>query len=605
MSRVEREEPPWHRLQGEAPKEFAAFEVYRQLAAHERTVTGVARSLNSRSLNKLYRWCSNNHWRARALGWDEHQAEVQQRASEQAIRDMAAAHVRTVEYVQAIANMHLDRQARQIRQLVEADANFVPDYLNPRDLISWVKNAQTLEVESRERTLDLLRSQRNRGGSNLLGPDGRPNSLEAWHQTYVEPERTFVPHKHQREMIHSNARFVVSVAGVQSGKTSGTAIKFWKRILADRKELRRKGEVGFYWLIAPNSIVGEVMREAFVQFAPPGEISVHNKSRQTWELSDGSRVQFRSAEKAETLVARRLNGAWLDEFTLMKPGIWLTSVRQRLVTTDGWALFSGTPRGKNWAWDEIWRRCLVHDDKSDPEYAGFTWHSEENPLIPRDEIESARRQLPEAYFNREYRAAWESFHGQIYQAWSASHQVKGLAARPMPIGTYTVMGVDWGFAAPGCAVVVRVLPNGQRHVVEEVYAADELPSWWNAKLEELWRKHRVRTIHCDPEDAGRIAELRNLGLPVKRANNQVRQGIRTVALAVHQHLLLTDAATAKVTATQLEAYHWKQDSKGVRSEHPAKENDHACDAVRYALHSEETGEFTKETVGYGSNRAPR
>lgn len=603
MSRVAREEPAWNRLEGETAKQFAAFELYRQLSPSDRTVAAVARALNSRSMNKLYQWCGNNHWRARALAWDEHQAVVQQRAAEQAIRSMTEDHCRSLEYVTAIANLHLDRTLRQLRSQATTDENFVPDFLDAKDIISWVKNAQTLEVSARQRNLELTNPNRH-VGSNLTGPGGKPNSLEAWHKTYVEPERTFVPHKKQRAMIHSTARFVVSVAGVQSGKTSGTAIKFWKRILSDRRELRRQGEVGFYWLIAPNSIVGEVMREAFVQFAPPGEIVGHNKTEQTWTLSDGGRVQFRSAEKSETLVARRLDGAWLDEFTLMKPGIWLTSLRQRFVTRQGWCLFSGTPRGKNWAWDEIWRRCLRTDDISDPDYEGFTWHSEENPLIPQEEIEAAKRQLPIAYFNREYRAAWESFHGQIYQAWSTAHQIKGLASKPMPLGTYTVMGVDWGFAAPGCVVVVRVLPGGQRHIVEEVYAADQLPSWWNAKIEELWRKHRVKTIWADPEDAGRIAELKTLGMPIKRANNEVHRGIRTVAKLINQALLMADKKKCPVTCQQLEAYHWKENRRGVRSEHPAKENDHACDAVRYAVQSDEEGERVQETSGYGSAKKP-
>lgn len=595
-ARGENPEEPWLRLKGETTRQYAAFETFRQIPPYERSVAETARRLGLRQAQNCYRWSRCNHWLARAQAWDEHQAFVQQESARESIRTMSQRQIRSLEYVQRIANMHLTRVFEQLQRELQADDQAVPGFLTPRDLIAWVKNAQLLETEARLRLVDPVLM----AGVEAQAADRESEALAAWHGTFVEPERTFMPHPTQKRMIASKARFAASVAGVQSGKTSGSAIAFWRRLLDDRQRLAARNEQGFYWLIAPNSLVGEVMCEAFETFAPPGQIvsKTGRGSGMTWSLSDGSRVQFRSAEKADTLVARRLHGCWLDEFTLLKDEVWKTSVRQRLVTTGGWAIFSGTPRGKNWAYEEIWRRCLEHDDRHDEDYEGFTWHSEENPMVSAEEIEAAKRQLPDSYFRREYRASWESFHGQIYQDWDEeSMVVKGLADRPAPKGSKHVVGVDWGTANPGCAVLLRKLPNGVWHVMEEIYEAEKLPSWWTEEITRLWQRAQVEEIHCDPEDPGRIMELEAIGLPAQAANNAVHAGIRTVAALMRQQRLFVDARCKNVIR-QLAGYHWHQDTRGNRREFPAKVNDHACDAVRYGIHSEGEQVLVIERSGY-------
>lgn len=423
------------------------------------------------------------------------------------------------------------------------------------------------------------------------GGAGGLTTEEAWERQMLEPQKVFRPHAKQLEAIRALERFIVMVAGVQSGKTTGAAIVFWKRLREwvmahPAQEGQRRG---FFWLIAPNSIVGEVMCERFEEMAPPGWIVGREgqKGDRTWTLRDGSRVQFRSGEHADKLVARTLDGFWLDEFTLLKSDVWLTSVRQRLAATGGWGVFSGTPRGRNWAWEHIWRRTDPKDDAYDPSFLGFTWHSVENPMVPRDEVEAARRQLPRAMFEREWEASWEAFKGQVYDGWGDHLLVDQVHERDkLPRGTITVMGVDWGYASAGAVVVARKLPGGVWEVVEEVHEVGKLPKWWHEKIAELWTKHRVHRIWCDPEDAGRIATLQDDGLPVMSAANDVRDGIREVAAVIVQRAIRVHRRCVNLVQ-QMAGYHWKeQRTTGETMEVPVKANDHTCDALRYAIFSE-------------------
>lgn len=604
--RCDSEEDSWTRLKGETARQFAAFEIFRGIDPYDRTVVIVRKILGLKSAAPLYRWSTLNHWKARAVAWDEAQAQIKVRAAEKAIEDMAKNHVQSLAAIQVIANLHLRQVARHVQRQIDQDGDCVPDYLSPKDLIAWVSTAQQLETQARLRTYDMAAPGGLHGHAAAAEEH---SSLADWRATYVDQAVRFQPHEVQGHLIRSMARFVIAVAGVQSGKTAGTAIAFHNRIASEREELAAKGEVGFYWLIAPTTVVGEVMCEAFEAFAPPGVIESKkgSLSGMTWTLSNGAKVQFRSGKNADTLVARRLHGAWIDEFTMLKKDIWVVSVRQRLLTTSGWCYFSGTPRGKNWAFDELWCRADPTHDRYDRgrnglpgDYAGFTWHSEVNPSIPSGEIKAAKRQLPKAYYEREYRASWESFHGQIYEHWNASkHVVKGLRERLYPTGTESAIGIDWGTSTPGCALAIRFLPNGQVHIVGEVYMAGKLPAWWDEKIAGLWEEFRATRIYSDPEDPGRRKTLVSQGLPARQANNEVHAGIRTLASLIKQGLLFVDEA-CKFTVQQLETYHWATDAKGNAREYPHKENDHACDAARYGIHTHLLPRARAKTTGYGS-----
>jgi hypothetical protein len=65
---------PWERQEGESPKAFHAFCLYKD-AGSERSLTKVAQLLNV-SKQLLGRWSSQHQWVRRALAWDDHQHRV-------------------------------------------------------------------------------------------------------------------------------------------------------------------------------------------------------------------------------------------------------------------------------------------------------------------------------------------------------------------------------------------------------------------------------------------------------------------------------------------------------------------------------------------------
>lgn len=430
-------------------------------------------------------------------------------------------------------------------------------------------------LKARRRASVARVKQRVSGASpEELARKARSRSLKAF-KDYTGRD----PHVHQLEIFESRARFPVATAGSQSGKTVGAGLLFIRRILEENRP------DGIYWMVAPDSIVGTTQRRRFAALAPPGLITNKRVTDRTltFQLSTGGIVEFRTGFEPNRLRAETIHGVWVDEFTTAKPDVWRGNLRSRLAATGGWAIFSGTPAGQNWAYSDIWKRTLPGDD-ADEDFAGFTWPTADNPAVSAEEIASAKAQLPEAYFHREYEASWEAFHGQIYDSFSDG-LIREAEAEILELGQWFI-GVDWGFSNPGCALLM-VEHEGLTYVVDEVYEDGRLPPWWLDRISGLVDKtgrqsKRSVPIYCDPAEPDRIAGLASEGLRAHKACNEVRSGIRKVACLFFAETLFV-SKRCKHLIEQIRSYAYKRDRLGRSTEEPSAGNDHAVDALRYGV----------------------
>lgn len=383
--------------------------------------------------------------------------------------------------------------------------------------------------------------------------------------------------------------------------TRSGAINFWQRVQLD------DNPSAFYLLVAPDTVNGAVMCEHFVEVAPEGWVlnpaGTGPPYAKLWQLKNGARVQFRSADKPQKIVARRAHGIWVDEFTLLHETAWRVSLRGRMSGTgrgrQAWAIFTGTPRGQNWAFEDIWRRTIDHDDRRDEAYQGFTWPSHMNPAVDPDDVAEARRNLPSAYFDREWGASWEAFHGQVFEEWDPKTMVIDFSAglTKHPKGSLIECGVDWGYAKPGAFAVGRFRPDEVWDILHEVHEAKRDQDWWSDKAVEVVETYGVTTFWCDPAEPDRIASMRKAlkrwadeherkAPRVKAADNRVSQGNRHLGKLIKQHRFRIHK-TCVVLKAQLTSYQWAMDKHGEDTEEVVKVNDHLIDGSRYLTFSRE------------------
>ena len=72
-------------------------------------------------------------------------------------------------------------------------------------------------------------------------------------------------------------------------------------------------------------------------------------------IHNGGQVRLYGADNPDALRGIYLDGVVLDEYADMDPRVWSEVIRPALADRQGWAVFIGTPKGRN-AFFELWRR---------------------------------------------------------------------------------------------------------------------------------------------------------------------------------------------------------------------------------------------------------
>lgn len=264
----------------------------------------------------------------------------------------------------------------------------------------------------------------------------------------------YQPHPGQAEVHASRARFRIVRAGARWGKTKlGIYEAFW--ILG-----KPRAKV---WWVSPSWAETLVAWNMFFEEIPNLLMLNVDRTFHTVEMVNRSRITFKSAEDFQHLRAEGLDLVVVDEAARMKREAWFECLRPRLSDSDrmGKALFLSTPSGINWFYELYMLGNLEGSDWECFHYPTWT-----NPYIRGDEIESARREMPEALFRQEYGAEFLSDLGSIFRlrrdAENKLLNVKGSLEHPKPGGEY-VAGVDLGKRTS--FTVVGVFERGSGHMV--------------------------------------------------------------------------------------------------------------------------------------------
>src|SRR5574343_1282567 len=158
----------------------------------------------------------------------------------------------------------------------------------------------------------------------------------------------------QAAVAMSPARFRVLISGRRFGKTH-LAIRELARFA------RHPGKM--VWYIAPTyrmakQIAWQLLKNKLIQFR---WVSRFNESDLTAYLKNGSVISLRGADKYDSLRGVGLDFIVMDEFADIKNEAWTEVIRPTLSDTGGAALFCGSPKGFNWAYD-LYHRGQAQED---------------------------------------------------------------------------------------------------------------------------------------------------------------------------------------------------------------------------------------------------
>lgn len=127
-----------------------------------------------------------------------------------------------------------------------------------------------------------------------------------------------------------------------------------------------------------------------------------NESELRADLPGSSRLRLYGADNPDRLRGLYLDGVVLDEYADMDPRLWGEVIRPALSDRQGWAVFIGTPKGRNQFFD-IWS-----DAGKDADWYRLMLKASESGLVAVSELADARKMMTEDQYAQEYECSFEA-----------------------------------------------------------------------------------------------------------------------------------------------------------------------------------------------------
>jgi phage FluMu gp28-like protein len=210
----------------------------------------------------------------------------------------------------------------------------------------------------------------------------------------INYKRPFV-YSYQKKILDSPARYTITEAATKIGKTASHII--W--LLEQAIHCKENQSV---WWIAPIFAQAEIAYNRMKAQISDKNFFKCNDTKLLLTLPTGAKIQFKSAERPDSLYGDDVYAAVFDEFTRAREEAWF-ALRSTLTATNGRCKFIGNVKGKkNWGY-----RLAIKAKNGEPnhEYYKVTaYDAAQEGLLQVEEIEQARRDLPESVFRELYLA---------------------------------------------------------------------------------------------------------------------------------------------------------------------------------------------------------
>lgn len=314
-------------------------------------------------------------------------------------------------------------------------------------------------------------------------------------------------HPAQMEVFHDPHQFRILVAGRRFGKTWLCAYIMLVSALSKPN--------GRYFIISPSYFQTKLMWEMVVNIAPREYVDKIMLGDLYIQFTNGSRVYAKSGDNPHVLRGIGLDGVIFDETAQIQEVVWEEVIEPALIDRNGWAVFIGTPRGKNW----FYKLFLRGFDKEFKDYKSFHYTTGDNPFIPRDYIEKKRKSLPEVIFRQEIMGEFLEGGGTVFRG--LEKICTAVAKEPEPGELYTI-GVDLGRHEDFTVISVGNLRTREQVYLERFNRADW--EYIESRIKAVYTHYYDGTIYIDSTGMGDpiYEQLAKEGLSIYGINLNVK-----------------------------------------------------------------------------------
>lgn len=201
---------------------------------------------------------------------------------------------------------------------------------------------------------------------------------------------------------------------------------------------------------------------------------------------------------------------------------------------------------------------------------------EDNPSLSVKIIERYKNQYTGVFYNRYILGEWCIAEGLVYE-FGEDNIVDDI-----PTGGEYYISIDYGTQNPFSAGLWCVLGDKATRIKEYYYngrakGIQRTDEEYCDDIEELAKGYDIRKVVVDPSASSFITALRKRGFYIRKANNDVLDGIRKTAVYLKNGNVKIHRSCVDSIA-EFGLYRWNDKST---SDTVVKENDHAMDDIRY------------------------
>tara|TARA_R110000737_G_scaffold305454_1_gene313034 strand:+ start:111 stop:1316 length:1206 start_codon:yes stop_codon:yes gene_type:complete len=286
----------------------------------------------------------------------------------------------------------------------------------------------------------------------------------------------------RKEIINDQHRFKVIVAGRRWGKTH-LAIMWLLSPQVTENETR--------WYIAPTYRQGKmiawpVLRQLFRHHT---EAKI-NESELSVTLTNGATIFIKGADNEDSLRGAGINKVILDEYAYFKPHVWEEIILPMLATSQGQAMFIGTPSGYNAMYD------LYMKGQSDPDWKSWKFKTIEGGFVEEDEIKRIKSNMDGRLYRQEMESSFETTGNRA--AYNFDRDIHVKKAQDIAINKWIGMDMNVDYMT---AVIACEYTDGTIHYFDEIRQSNSNTESMAKAMRKKWPE--VLMIYPDPAGSAR------------------------------------------------------------------------------------------------------
>jgi phage terminase large subunit len=303
-----------------------------------------------------------------------------------------------------------------------------------------------------------------------------------------------------------------------------------------------------------------------------------------------STIQLLGSDQADSHRGFKGNGMIFDEYADQDPNNWDAVYKHFFTTTNGWAIFMGTPRGYNHFYDLI--QFAQEDDRWF--FIKATWR--DSPYVSKEFIAEERKEAEKtgklSTFLQEVELEFRAVQGAVYPQFDRDIHVVKPSEVPSLKDLTIYAGIDFGYHTTAC-LFVGIDHDQNWWVFDEVYGREEILQDLMPRIWEKLGDQRMVLMVGDSQAKDAIETMVVKGfpiVPVVKRSDSIIHGIDLLRGMLRPRIQLIGdpkptlffSSVCKNVIQEMEAYKYPEDKPERNpSELPQKEDDHGPDALRY------------------------